>query len=544
VEGSHRELRAIWAYRWWLLVFVVAASAGAYVASKRQAPTYEAHALVQIVPGSTQHGQLLTADQIQSVANTYLEIVRTDPVYRRTAALLTTRSSAVSSRDVSSHTDAQAQQNVTVLELFGKAHSAAAAARTANAYATGFAGYVAESQASQVAQAETPIKADIAAQEAALATLPANDPRRAGANAELQADLNQVATLGPGTADVARILESALPPDLPASPRPKLNALLALIAALVIGTAALYGYILLSDRYRSAEEVAVDLGLPILAEIPRAPMRDQRSLEAFRRLRTSLVFALREPRSRLDENGFGASVASPSNSPRGGKSALRNVSKWNAEPTEPSSAAVVITGARRGDGKTFVAANLARSLAAAGWRTAAVDADLRHPTLHSELGIVGLPGLTDALTRPTPGVGPLIQEVRPPRLGAGRPQLLAGIGAGTPVADATERLSSQEMALAIDSLRKQFDVVVFDSAPLEPVVDTVVLSRWTQGVLVVVDVRRSRRGAARRAVEILRASDAPLLGIVLNRTRANSRRRSGQYGGAVAEEYDMAATAG
>jgi non-specific protein-tyrosine kinase len=76
------------------------------------------------------------------------------------------------------------------------------------------------------------------------------------------------------------------------------------------------------------------------------------------------------------------------------------------------------------------------------------------------------------------------------------------------------------MAEATEELRREADAIVFDSPPTGIVVDPVVLARYADGVLFVVDLRRTRRRDARRAVEALRAMGAPLLGFVFNRSES------------------------
>jgi Mrp family chromosome partitioning ATPase len=117
------------------------------------------------------------------------------------------------------------------------------------------------------------------------------------------------------------------------------------------------------------------------------------------------------------------------------------------------------------------------------------------------------------------------QDVLLPESGTGSGELKAIVG-GTPVHDSTERLSSRFMADVVEVLEQDFDFVVVDSAPLELVVDAVVLSRYSRGVVVVVDARRSKRREVRRAVAALRGANAPVLGIVFNR----GRRGSAVYG--------------
>ncbi len=68
------------------------------------------------------------------------------------------------------------------------------------------------------------------------------------------------------------------------------------------------------------------------------------------------------------------------------------------------------------------------------------------------------------------------------------------------------------------TLGESYAYVVLDSSPVLPVVDAVVLARYSQGVVLVVDAHRSRRRDVRRAMQTLRATEAPMLGFVFNRT--------------------------
>jgi Mrp family chromosome partitioning ATPase len=73
------------------------------------------------------------------------------------------------------------------------------------------------------------------------------------------------------------------------------------------------------------------------------------------------------------------------------------------------------------------------------------------------------------------------------------------------------------------------DVVLVDSPPVLAIVDAVVLTRYADGVVLVVDARRSRRRNIRRSVETLRAVQAPILGLVFNRSKV-SASEYGYYG--------------
>jgi succinoglycan biosynthesis transport protein ExoP len=490
VETGAQQWRSVWAYRWWLLLFVVAAGVATYVISKKQSPSYEAHALVQIVPGSQTAGNLLTNDQSQSIANAYLQIAKTDRVYGAAAKTLHTSGQAVSD-----DTDAQVQPDVLILELFGNRGSSAEAARFANAYANAFSAYVARLQSDDTQARVGPLQAEITALTTQRAGLPVGDPQRSILDAQIKADIDQVTAARAASVDVAKVLQPATPPGSPASPKPTRNAILAVLAAVILGIAVAFAYAWIADRYRSADEAAADVSLPILGEIPRAAPTDQASIEAFRRLRTAVMFGLGEP------VGGG-----------GGR--------------EGRGATILVAADERGVGKTHTTVNLGRSLAIEGWRVVVVDGDLRRPTVHEQFGLRARPGLAELLTERTVHLaGMAAQDVPLPEISTGAGELKAIVG-GTPVHDSTERLSSRFMADVVEVLEQDFDFVVIDSAPLELVVDAVVLSRYSQGVVVVVDARRSKRRDVRRAVTALRGANAPLIGLVFNR----GRRGSSVYG--------------
>ncbi len=112
------------------------------------------------------------------------------------------------------------------------------------------------------------------------------------------------------------------------------------------------------------------------------------------------------------------------------------------------------------------------------------------------------------------------------------------IAAGPPTAEATELLSSGRMRDAMETLSDSYGYVVLDSSPVLPVVDAIVLARYSQGVVLVVDALRSRRRDVRRAMQTLRASEAPMLGFVFNRAEVSTLclwiRRVDALGGASA----------
>lgn len=188
-------------------------------------------------------------------------------------------------------------------------------------------------------------------------------------------------------------------------------------------------------------------GLPLVAHVP-PPGTDEtdarRAAEAFRMLRAALV-----PASTAGGSGAGSAVAA---------AGVESV------PDAPPGLLVVVTSAAPGEGKTTVAAGLARALARAGRPVVAVEADLRRPALARALGVGASPerGLTAAIVGGV-AVSDLLVEVEPG---------LRLLPAGELPPNAPELLGSADAARVLQELAALGVDVVLDTAPLLPVADT------------------------------------------------------------------------
>jgi capsular exopolysaccharide synthesis family protein len=491
---SRQQLHTIWAYRRWLALFVVLTTIVTYVVSKSQAPTYKATALAQLVSAAEASGQVLAPEEQQTITNSYLRIAQTSGVYALGAHNL---GGHVTPSEFASHVSVNPETDTAVFDISGTGGKASTAVAYANAYANAFATYVEQLQAAQRKATVDRLQQQINTAETGIATATG-----AGQAALLREQLHVLQVkIGEAVAtpsDAIRVLGSAPPPTSPASPQPKRNAILALIAALLLGSGAILAYSILTDRYRDADEAAADLKLPLLGEIPRAALHEQPAIEAFRRLRTAAIFELTGRRER--EPSAGTSNGKPSSA--------------------QSSATVLVTAAERGAGKSYTTVGLARALAAEGWHTIAVDGDLRKPTLHDQLSVRAAPGLADILQGDAADAKGVLQGVQIAQGSQGGE--LDVIAAGPPTAEATELLSSRRMRDTMETLSDDYGYVVMDSSPVLPVVDAIVLARYSQGVVFVVDAHRSRRRDVRRALQTLRASQAPLLGFVFNRAEVST----------------------
>jgi capsular exopolysaccharide synthesis family protein len=159
---------------------------------------------------------------------------------------------------------------------------------------------------------------------------------------------------------------------------------------------------------------------------------------------------------------------------------------------------------------SFGEANLALTLAQTDKNVLLLDCDLRRPRLHSMFDVSNTNGLVDILAG-----GSRMEEVwREPIPG------LKLICAGPSLPNPAELLSSRRLAEFLAEMRLRFDYVLVDSPPVG-VSDSVVLAAHGDGVLLVLDSQRTRKGPLRQALRSLQGVGANVLGTVMNNFEAS-----------------------
>ena len=179
---------------------------------------------------------------------------------------------------------------------------------------------------------------------------------------------------------------------------------------------------------------------------------------------------------------------------------------------------IVLTSANAGDGKSTTTANLGVTLAQAGKSVLTLDCDLRGPRLHDIFDVSNSRGLVDILA-----AGDKVEEVwREPT-----PRLKL-ICAGPPPPNPAELLSSRSLAEFLAEMRRRFDYVLVDTPPVG-VSDSAVLAANGDGVLLVLDSQRTRKGPLLQALRTLRGVGANVLGTVMNNFEAPKGGTTSQY---------------
>jgi capsular exopolysaccharide synthesis family protein len=190
---------------------------------------------------------------------------------------------------------------------------------------------------------------------------------------------------------------------------------------------------------------------------------------------------------------------------------------------------ILISSGMPSEGKTFVVANLAMSLARGrNNRVLLIDADLRGPSLHSVLGAPRTPGLTEYLAGKAE-INDILQGNQNSRVTEGglahNVPDLTFIPAGAGGDDAAELVASKRAEELLATVAPHFDWILIDTPPALAFTDAIDLSRVADAVLLVARSARTPFDVAQRAQAAF--SSSRILGFVLNAVR--NAPRTGYY---------------
>src|SRR5258708_15626415 len=179
---------------------------------------------------------------------------------------------------------------------------------------------------------------------------------------------------------------------------------------------------------------------------------------------------------------------------------------------------LLITSSVPEEGKSCIAASLARLLALNARRVVLVDADLRHPSVHRELGLKRSPGLAEVLE----GAASLDDVMQ---LDAASGAFI--VAAGSSVSSPADILESPKMRHILEALSAQFDAVILDSPPLLAVHDAGILARQVDMTVMVVRWGATKETTFVAALQRLHDLDVPVSGVILSMV---DRKKYGRYG--------------
>lgn len=301
-----------------------------------------------------------------------------------------------------------------------------------------------------------------------------------------------------------QLLDPALVPSRPVSPRPILNLILGGSLGIALGLLVAITRQVVDTKVRSRNDVRIAAGgLPVMATIPRiAPDADRRvngrlTLRRLRRTRAELarvspLVARDAPRSPAAE----------------AYRALRTRVFFRRDSDAPR--ILIVTSAAAGEGKSTSAANLAVTLSHQGVATLLIDGDLRRGTLHEIFGIDRTPGLGEVLREKVePG-----EALRSIELAGGRLDVLSS---GAHPENPSELIGGHRMELVLQELIDRYDRILIDTPPLRFATDAAVLGSMPYtGALMVARAGFSDRNALEHVARELQEMGIRVDGVIIN----------------------------
>ena len=295
------------------------------------------------------------------------------------------------------------------------------------------------------------------------------------------------------TANNAKIIDEAIADDAPVAPRSKITYLIALILGVGIPVGVIYLLELTKFKIEGRADVEKLTSAPIVGDIPLtdekqgaiAVFENQNNLmsETFRNVRTNLQFMLGNDKK-----------------------------------------VILVTSTVSGEGKSFISGNLAISLSLLGKKVVIVGLDIRKPGLNKVFNISKREqGITQYLANPEKNLMDLVQL-------SDVSKSLYILPGGTVPPNPTELLARDGLDKAIETLKKNFDYVILDTAPVGMVTDTLLIGRVADLSVYVCRADYTRKNEYTLINELIDGNKLPNLCTVINGLDLKKRKYGYYYG--------------
>jgi capsular exopolysaccharide synthesis family protein len=303
-----------------------------------------------------------------------------------------------------------------------------------------------------------------------------------------------------------RVVDQALLPRAPISPRVNLNLALGSIVGLLLGITAALMLDQLDRTIRTVED-AEAIGITILGIMPKIDDDSVSGNGTYGRKRRTAKLA-----EQLSNRDLVVHTHPKSSAAECFRTIRTNLTFMSADKARKT---VVVTSGSPREGKTTVALSLAISLAQSGKRVLVVDTDLRKPRIHRALGTTLAKGVTTVLVGETT-VKESVQETQIPGLSC--------LPAGPIPPNPSELLHTAQFRQLLQDLAKLYDHVVLDSPPLAAVTDAAIIAPQVDCTILVIHSTRTTRDGLRIALRQLRDVGCKPTGGVLNEVDLSAHR--------------------
>ena len=280
----------------------------------------------------------------------------------------------------------------------------------------------------------------------------------------------------------ARLIDKALPTGSPSYPNYFYNLLFGLGGGLISGIALAFLVAFIDDRVKSSYDIESVIGLPLLSIVPK----------------------FKDPGSSIES---GKGVFTPPKEPEILEAFSTIYSSLKVKDESKNAKLILVTSTVPGEGKSFIARNLALTFASHGEKVCLIDCDLRRPVVHRHLKLENARGMIDLCTTDATVDDVVIRNVQPN---------FDVIPSGGRSKSPAQSLSSSRFESTLAELAKRYDRVFIDTPPVALVSDALVILPMVDGAIYSIYFNKVRRKAAQFCVQRLQEVNVPTFGAVLN----------------------------
>ena len=268
------------------------------------------------------------------------------------------------------------------------------------------------------------------------------------------------------------------------------STFLSIIIGLVIGYAIVIFKFYFDTAIKSVEQVETKLALPMLGSVPYLAAKKGKKID-------ELI---------VHENS--KSIISE------GIKTLRTNLQFSAVDKKLKS--ILVTSSIPGEGKSFTSANLATAFAQTGLRVLLVDCDMRKGRQHYMFGVKNDKGLSNLLiSEDVDNYRNFFKKTKVDNL------FLLTMGTVPP--NPSELLGSEKNKKIVDLFSQYFDIVIYDSVPVNGLPDSLVMSQLVDKVVVVTELKYTPLELLENTKKSLEKVNADIAGIVVNKVPANQK---------------------
>lgn len=503
LESILEYAQILWHWAWLLVLAALIAGVSAFYITNLQSRVYQSEALVMVNGASgLQYDSSSSLYLGAQLATTYTRTMTTKPILDAVSERLgyPINTKAINVQQIES----TQLINITVTDTDPQR-----AADIANTLVSVFADQILADQTSRYTDLKSNLEAEIATTDQQISSISTKlaairidpitgaviNPNDVATQAQLQTSLSQYQQARSYLVSDYQQLklsevqstsslnqkDPAVPNLVPIQPQPMRSALLAAVVGFMLAAGVIFLITFLEDTIHDPEEITRKWGVPVLGVISRyestpatvITMSQPRSpvSESFRSLRTNLQFA---------------GVAKPLQT-------------------------ILVTSPSPEDGKTSVVANLANVISQNNRKVLVIEADLRKPRIHKIFQLSNRTGLTDYFLHSQDQLTGAIKKTE-----------MKGVfvvTSGSLPPNPSELLGSDRMMEVVKLLGTHFNTIILDTPPLLAVTDALVLAPRVDGVILVIDPKKTKRGGVQHAIEQLKHVNANLLGVVLNNVK-------------------------